>query len=130
MPNNPFFSYRPPSISLPQFSYQPRHFSLPSLPSMTKVSETLGALNSLGRYFLQKTNSANSAERFAIPTTERPVNESEEDSDEDDIPAAASTHYEKISNPPLVVDPAQDKELGTALYTLGRNVLGKVRRVF
>ena len=91
---------------------------------MSKVSETLGALNSLGRYFLRKSNSVDRIEATTT-TTENPGSESEE-SDEDYIRAESSHHEEKISRPPLTVDPAEDKELGSALYTLGRNVLGKV----
>jgi len=80
---------------------------------MSKVSETLGALNVLGRYFLKKTVTPS----YAV---------NEDGSVEDDLSPAQSLSDKVVSSPPLHVPPEKDEQLGDALYTLGRNVLGQV----
>ena len=132
--SRPVLTFRPPLVN-----YQPRHFNL---PSMGKVTETLGALNTLGRFLLKMTNQGE-PESPPTPTQpppsrplrsdKRPPMETESDesssSSEEYVSAASHHHPQKqkiIHTPPLTVDPAEDEELHGALYTLGRNVLGKV----
>jgi len=93
---------------------------------MAKVSETLGALNVLGRYFLQKT-----ATTQVGPATQGPVIQMQESLEEDLIQAPTTMNDRVVSSPPLLtVPPEQDEQLGSALYTLGRNVLGQVVNFF
>ena len=128
-------------------NYQPRHFSL---PPMSKVSETLGALNFLGRYILKRTKSPSppppkpnysnnyyshspnndylGGGYYPLPPAPTTISSEEAASTEDLIVAPSET--DKVSSPVLTVKPEEDAQLGNALYTLGRNVLGQVRNLY
>lgn len=90
-----------------------------SLPSMSRVSETLGALGTLARRFLRG-----------------PGIEAESKSEEDypsTTPITSSSHLlpmssnrVNVSSSLFKIRPEDDPELSQALYTLSRHVLGPV----
>jgi hypothetical protein len=86
-----------------------------SLPSMQKVSETIGALGMLARRFLRNSSPS------AIPDAES----KSEGLLQQQPTAAASNVASAVVE--FKVKPEDDPELNAALYTLSRNVLGKVR---
>jgi len=93
---------------------RPKHISL---PSMQRVSETIGALGTLARRFLT------SSSPQAIP--DEPQSKSEEVKI---LSTAASNTVSQKAEAPVEfkVKPEDDPELNAALYTLSRNVLGQV----
>lgn len=88
---------------------------------MSRVSETLGALGTLARRFLRQPSveaEAKSEEEFDdIHTTRVPYKDSH---------ITSSSNRVNVSVPMFKIPPEDDPELGTALYTLSRNVLGTV----
>jgi hypothetical protein len=113
---------------------------------MSKVSETLGALNFLGRYILKKSKSPvpgptqeapyrpnyvghdsnyHGGGYYGLPPVAGSGSHSHEASKEDLV--VAPSEAENVASPVLTVKPEEDAQLGNALYTLGRNVLGQVR---
>jgi len=116
---------------------RPRHIQL---PPMQKVTETLGALGTIARQFLrrntgseQKQDSSSTTAISSLISSSSSSN-SHHDHDDDLYPAATSSNAntynnrpQAFSSHPLKIKPEDDEQLLSALYTLGRNVLGQVR---
>lgn len=130
---------------LPHFSFQPKHFNLPPL---SKISETMEAIGTLGRYILKKTRSPSSSSSSSQYYFNGHVGEAQQFSNskisnndhgptttQDLYTSSSNQQQTKINAPPsqqppstsslLTINPEEDGELSDALYTLGRNVLGQ-----
>lgn len=107
------------------------------LPPMRKVTETLGALGTLARQFLIRSSSPERTNLDAAASDSHPAFTSSSNShiNYDLFPAASTNNFSTAlttntyspGSPPLKVNPEEDEQLLSALYTLGRNVLGQVR---
>lgn len=113
------------------------------LPPIKKVTETLGALGTIARQFLIRSANPEKSrpETFAAEANVPLASNSNYNNYYDDLfPAATSninsSSYSSSSSAsstqllgahPLAVNPETDEQLLSALYTLGRNVLGQVR---
>ncbi|ODM97169.1 Proclotting enzyme [Orchesella cincta] len=110
---------------------RPRHIQL---PPMQKVTETLGALGTIARQFLRRNTGSEQkgdSSEAAISTSLISSSSSSSHHHHHDLfPAATSSNAnynqpQVFSTHPLKIKPEEDEQLLSALYTLGRNVLGQ-----
>lgn len=116
---------------------RPKHIQL---PPMRKVTETLGALGTLARQFLIRSAAPEKDTPDSLAGLHSAYTSSNngDDSYHDLFSSATSNINASYAAPttsnaqlfgahPLKVTPENDEQLLSALYTLGRNVLGQVR---
>lgn len=95
-----------------------------SLPSMSRVTETLGALGTLARRFLR--GPGIEAESKSEDISQSPTHPTILMGGSDSHLSTASSNRVNVTTPVFKVRPEDDPELNQALYTLSRNVLGQV----
>lgn len=136
-PGGPYqITFQPPPIRHIMEQVRPKHIQL---PPMKRVTETLGALGTIAAQFLirRSTSPGSKHDDSAISSSSlssSPTNY------HDLFPAATShnytglttgssqNHFQFASPHPPKLKPEEDEQLLSALYTLGRNVLGQVRQ--